>query len=136
MRKSLAVAAISSIALAGCASWRGEQAFPKSEELVGVYYWGDGTGANRVLRLREDGTCEHTLVSHLDSPDKVIPCRWSVEGKQVCFGPPPGGQSDPKLLLTCAESFYYQRRPAFVRAEDLDHGTVSPSWVYSWHSRE
>jgi hypothetical protein len=136
MWKSLVVAAISTAFFTGCASWLPEQKFPRREELIGVYYWGDGTGANRVLRLRENGICEHTLLSHLDSRDKVIPCRWSVIGKQVCFGPAAGANNAPEVLLTCAESFYYRGRPAFVRAEDLDHGTVSPSWVYSWHSRE
>ena len=113
----------------------GEQPYPNSKQLVGVYFWGDGLGANEVMELREDGTYKQTLVAHLTPHDADFYGRWLAKGKFIYFYKSDGTYPANANRLTSAETFYYQGKPAFVRVQDLKDGKVNHWWVYTWQHR-
>jgi hypothetical protein len=106
--------------------------YPNQQELVGVYYWGDGYGANEILKLHADDTYEQTLLAHLDSENVVLRGRWQLKDKHIYFYKPDGTYPARPDRMTNAETFFYKGKPAFVREQDLRDGKVGESWVYRW----
>ena len=134
--KNLA-AALVALFLTGCTTGflSGDQAYPNSKQLVGVYYWGDGLGANEVMELRKDGTYKQTLVAHLTSDDLDLYGRWQAKEKHIYFYKSDGTYPARPNRLTNAETFFYKGKPAFVREQDLKDGKVHQWWVYTWQHR-
>jgi len=122
------------LCLSGCATGvkSNVQLHPTKEQLVGVYFWGDGFGANEILELRADGTFTQTLIAHLDADNVELHGRWQVRTKDIFFYKRDGTYPARPDRMTRAESFFFEGKPAFVREQDLQDGKVSESWVYRW----
>jgi len=137
MFKRIAIALTCSGLLVGCIrEWRlTEQPYPRKDELIGVYYWGDGMGANEVMELRSDGTYKRFLPAHLTPNTATFYGRWQARDKHIFFYKSDGSYPAVPGRFTYAETFYYKQKPAFVRVQDLDRGSVHHWWVYRWHHR-
>ena len=137
MWKVIATLLTTACLLGGCVAkeWRKtEQPYPARDELIGVYYWGDGMGANEVMELRSDGTYKQFLPAHLTPNTATFYGQWKVRDKHIYFYTSNGTYPANVDQLTYAETFYYKDKPAFVRIQDLDRGNVHYWWVYRRHS--
>jgi hypothetical protein len=122
------------LCLSGCSagsSLKGK-AYPNEQQLVGIYFWGDGFGANEVMELRADGTYRQTLLAHLTPGDVELNGRWQVREGYIYFYTSSGEYPARPDGLTRAEIFFYKKKTAFVREQDIRKGKVYESWVYKW----
>ena len=121
----------------GCAAkdWGARQAFPNHQQLVGVYFWGDGMGANEVLTLHSDGTFTQEFPGHLTQQSTSLRGVWRSREKHVFFYSPDGTFPPRRGGLTYGETFFFEGKPAFVGEADIGKKGVSRSWVYKWQRR-